>query len=162
MAQPPYNEKCDVSIAFSNNELGVHVNVIQRTTDDTMHVLYAGRVPEGDSYAAFDLVKSYPPAKPFPAPGMWFSINLLGGPMREYAPGKWESAKWPSEQPIDPVVEINATQIENSAKAIYALFAGSHHRPWVECGNSDMQHLARQYARVALSSFQADQSTDKE
>lgn len=26
-----------------------------------------------------------------------FPTNILGGPMREYAPGKWESARWPSE-----------------------------------------------------------------
>jgi hypothetical protein len=37
------------------------------------------------------------PPKPFPAPGMWFSVDILGNPMREYAPGKWESAKWPSD-----------------------------------------------------------------
>lgn len=26
-----------------------------------------------------------------------FPVNILGGPMREYAPGKWENAIWPSE-----------------------------------------------------------------
>lgn len=198
MAQPPYNEKCDVSIAFSNNELGVHINVMQRTADGTMHVLYAGRVPGGDSYTAFNLFPSNPPAqkkeesieikraqydahsrwlagerrmhsrdehfinqahcrcpspllgpdwrclvhpldhmlhklevyrddkwvvvdkatydsaahddrrvveaytaKPFVGPGVWFPINLLGSPMREHAPGRWESAKWPSDQSTD-------------------------------------------------------------
>ncbi len=35
--------------------------------------------------------------KPFPAPGKWFPIDVLGHPMREFAPGKWESATWPSE-----------------------------------------------------------------
>jgi hypothetical protein len=39
------------------------------------------------------------PPKPFHAPGQWFPTELLGHPMREYAPGKWESALWPSEQP---------------------------------------------------------------
>lgn len=37
------------------------------------------------------------PVKPFPAPGEWFPVNVLGGPMREYAPGKWENAVWPSD-----------------------------------------------------------------
>lgn len=37
------------------------------------------------------------PTKPFAGPGAWFSVNVLGGPMREYAPGKWENAVWPSE-----------------------------------------------------------------
>lgn len=39
------------------------------------------------------------PVKPFPAPGAWFPTNVMGGPMREFAPGRWESATWPSEQP---------------------------------------------------------------
>lgn len=39
-------------------------------------------------------------AKPFPAPGRWFPLNVLGGPMREYAPGKWENAIWPSDGPV--------------------------------------------------------------
>jgi hypothetical protein len=37
------------------------------------------------------------PPKPFYAPGKWFPLNVLGGPMREFAPGKWESATWPSD-----------------------------------------------------------------
>jgi hypothetical protein len=35
--------------------------------------------------------------KPFPAPGAWFPTDVLGNPMREYQPGKWEGATWPSE-----------------------------------------------------------------
>ena len=36
--------------------------------------------------------------KPFLAPGLWFPLDILGNPMREFAPGKWETAQWPSEQ----------------------------------------------------------------
>ena len=36
--------------------------------------------------------------KPFPAPGLWFPLDILGNPMREFAPGKWETAQWPSDQ----------------------------------------------------------------
>lgn len=38
------------------------------------------------------------PAKPFPAPGSWFPVDILGNPMREFAPGKWES--WAREHPV--------------------------------------------------------------
>lgn len=36
------------------------------------------------------------PVKPFPAPGAWFPVDVLGNPMREHQPGKWEVASWPS------------------------------------------------------------------
>lgn len=36
--------------------------------------------------------------KPFPAAGAWFPTEILGNPMREYQPGKWESAIWPSQE----------------------------------------------------------------
>lgn len=38
------------------------------------------------------------PAKPFPAPGSWFPTDILGNPMREFAPGKWES--WARRHPV--------------------------------------------------------------
>lgn len=37
-------------------------------------------------------------AKPFPAPGAWFPTDVLGSPMREFQPGKYETAQWPSER----------------------------------------------------------------
>lgn len=38
------------------------------------------------------------PAKPFPAPGKWFPVDITGTrPMREVSPGKWELAEWPSD-----------------------------------------------------------------
>jgi hypothetical protein len=38
------------------------------------------------------------PEKPFAGPGAWFSVDVLGKPMRQYAPGKWENCVWPSER----------------------------------------------------------------
>jgi hypothetical protein len=46
-----------------------------------------------------------------------FDTNLLGGPMREYAPGKWESAIWPSATPpttTGAIPEELATQCLNA------------------------------------------------
>lgn len=58
------------------------------------------------------------PKKPFPAPGRWFPIGVLDHPMREYMPGKWESAEWPSdyvpdrEQPAQPMSGRAAASIK--------------------------------------------------
>lgn len=41
--------------------------------------------------------------KPFPAPGAWFGVDVLGNPIREYQPGKWEGAVWPSERKGEPI-----------------------------------------------------------
>ncbi len=38
-----------------------------------------------------------PEEKDFNAPGKWFPVDIFGNPMREYKPGQWETAKWPSE-----------------------------------------------------------------
>lgn len=41
------------------------------------------------------------PAKPFPAPGKWFPVDITGTrPMREVSPGKWELAEWPSDDGV--------------------------------------------------------------
>lgn len=47
------------------------------------------------------------PAQPAAIPGKTdlFPISVLGDPMREYAPGKWETATWPSAQPADEGVD---------------------------------------------------------
>lgn len=47
------------------------------------------------------------PAKPFAGPGGWFSVDVLGNPMREYATGKWENAVWPSTSAA-PAVSVKA------------------------------------------------------
>lgn len=74
------------------------------------------------------------PEKPFAGPGMWFSVTVLGTPMREYAPGKWESALWPSDaaagvmQPVDERAlfeqtlgaKIQATQGEFALSRAYS------------------------------------------
>jgi hypothetical protein len=36
--------------------------------------------------------------KPFPAPGAWFPVTVLGQPMRCLGPGVWEYARWPSDE----------------------------------------------------------------
>ncbi len=52
------------------------------------------------------------PPKPWPAegnPGKWFPVTIVGDyPMREFAPGKWEHAYWPSEQPASVDAELLA------------------------------------------------------
>jgi hypothetical protein len=37
--------------------------------------------------------------KPFPAMGRWFPTDVFDYPLREFAPGRWEAAVWPSEKP---------------------------------------------------------------
>ncbi len=59
--------------------------------------------------------------KPFAGPGEWFSVNVLGNPMREYAPGKWESAVWPSDNagqaaPVPLVAKLTALRNEAEAE----------------------------------------------
>lgn len=71
-------------------------------------------MPRVDQFATYDEYKNAMDAydadmriKPVPAEGSAqvakpgksavFATNILGGPMREYAPGKWENAIWPSE-----------------------------------------------------------------
>lgn len=41
--------------------------------------------------------------KPFSAPGAWFATDVLGNPMREHQPGKYEVAAWPSDQATQEV-----------------------------------------------------------
>ena len=41
--------------------------------------------------------------KPFAGPGAWFTVDVLGNPMREYSPGKWENCVWPSCNLVQPV-----------------------------------------------------------
>lgn len=42
-----------------------------------------------DLRALVDVVYQLSQTKPFPAPGRWFPINVLGSPMVEMSPGKW-------------------------------------------------------------------------
>lgn len=39
-------------------------------------------------------------SKPFPAPGAWYPIDVLGNPMREITPNAWES--WTRPHPLPP------------------------------------------------------------
>lgn len=40
--------------------------------------------------------------KPFAAPGRWFPTTIVGDlPMREFSPGHWETASWPSDSAPD-------------------------------------------------------------
>ena len=73
-----------------------------RTGADTEHLTKAGLamllLAEFDRARA-TLVGQSPqpsPEKPFHAAGAWFPTNVLGSPMREFLPGKWETAVWPS------------------------------------------------------------------
>jgi len=38
----------------------------------------------------------------------WFAIDILGNPMREYQPGKWENCIWPSTCVAAPVAQSTA------------------------------------------------------
>jgi hypothetical protein len=40
--------------------------------------------------------------KPFAGAGAWFPVDVLGNPMREYEPGKWENCEWPSSRAPAP------------------------------------------------------------
>ena len=63
-------------------------------------------------------VFDHPPAqpdtaiKPFHAPGAWFPVDVLGSPMRECAPGEWEGARWPSEQPDTAALQAQIAELE--------------------------------------------------
>jgi hypothetical protein len=48
--------------------------------------------------ALLEIIDNHQGVKSFAAPGAWFPMNVLGNPMREFAPGKWETAKWPSDK----------------------------------------------------------------
>jgi hypothetical protein len=63
--------------------------------------------------------------KPFKAPGAWFPLTVLGQPMREFAPGKWEHASWPSEAPQpdggdEAVYELRSMRSTHAAYAAQA------------------------------------------
>lgn len=56
---------------------------------------------------AIEAAAATPPTeKPFPAPGKWFPTTVLGHPMREFAPGRWEHARWPSEEKLYRKVRV--------------------------------------------------------
>jgi hypothetical protein len=44
----------------------------------------------------------------------WFPTTVLGHPMREYEPGKWESAEWPSDAETQKTVIGTALLVEAS------------------------------------------------
>lgn len=44
-----------------------------------------------------------------------FAVDVLGDPMREYAPGKWENAVWPSEQAHGKSEAVSLTNEQKSA-----------------------------------------------
>ena len=64
--------------------------------------------------------------KPFTVPGAWFPVGILGHPMREYSPQKWESAKWPSEV-AQQVAKVEPAQpvppFEDKRKAAMAVYS---------------------------------------
>jgi hypothetical protein len=59
--------------------------------------------------------------KPFPAPGAWFPVDILGNPMRQTSPGKWESLTGISSQLVlrittayeQGVGQANRTELKN-------------------------------------------------
>ena len=60
--------------------------------------------------------------KPFAGPGAWFAVDVLGNPMREYAPGKWENCVWPSTAPVQPVAVPDAFMLEHAGGEYSNLF----------------------------------------
>jgi len=76
---------------------------------------------------------SAPGPKPFAMPGEWFPVGLLGHPMREFAPGKWESATWPSEQTAAPQAVDGAQS--NPHAATYP------ERIWLQAGDGDADEM---------------------
>ncbi len=81
-------------------------------------------------------------AKPFPAPGEWFPVGLLGHPMREFAPGKWENAVWPSEQLTGT---MNAENVNLPSDVINELWNIAYNVALQEAGlcigNADVAYL---------------------
>jgi len=50
----------DLHIGASNNDQGVHINIMQRHADGSATIIYAGKVPPGDSYARAALALGLP------------------------------------------------------------------------------------------------------
>jgi len=87
--QPSVGEQADeLHIGMSNNDQGVHVNIIQRHADRTSTVIFSAKVPAGDSYARAALAQraSSAPADDKHLPG-WergiATVTMTGHQLRE-------------------------------------------------------------------------------
>jgi hypothetical protein len=73
-------------------------------SEEKVHSVLAERDPKSQmtpqevvSFKAGVICRENPDiSKPFAAPGAWFPIDVLGNPMRETSPGKWEGLREPS------------------------------------------------------------------
>lgn len=50
-----------------------------------------------------------------------FPTDVFGTPMREYAPGKWETAVWPSDKPKPTAYDDFQAQLESVRQGMLAL-----------------------------------------
>lgn len=100
-----YNNLADiVGTAPSLDRLDLLPAEWSQSVLDTIKRLGVGCTPEVLAHAitqtlAAQACRIEVSAKSFKAPGAWFPTDVLGNPIREFAPGKWES--WARPHPVE-------------------------------------------------------------